>query len=191
MADTSPVKLVENALVQVLKDGMPDVLVESYAGQLDDEHAEWLRRLPCIWVTFERTTSVKRVAHRKFRSKVRFQVMAAQRVLGPEPTGRLGGLGQVGVYELLDEHVKRLLVDNQLGLAIDPIEPRGLAMVMQGYFGNDAVAVLSSAMETGYVETIEEPALTPPGELQSIGLQYFLKPGDDEPDAADVVSLQP
>jgi phage gp37-like protein len=189
MSDTSPIKLIETALVSTLKAGLPDVLVESYAGQLDDENSEWLRRLPCVWITFERTTSVKRVALRKFRSKVRFQIMAAQRVLGPEPSGRLGGLGQVGVYELLDEHVKRLVTDNKLGLAIDPIEPKGLSMVMQGYFGNDAVAVMAMAIESGYVETIADPEVV--GEFNSLGIKYFLQPGDDMADAADEVTLQP
>jgi phage gp37-like protein len=189
MSDTSPIKLIETALVSTLQAGMPEVLIESYAGQLDDEHSEWLRRLPCVWVTFERTSGVKRVGRRKFRSKARFQIMAAQRVLGTEPAGRLGGLGEVGVYELLDEHVKRLVVDNQLGLAIDPIEPRGLSMVLQGFFGNDAIAVMALAIETGYVETIADPEEV--GEFSSLGIKYFLKPGDDVADAADEVTLQP
>jgi phage gp37-like protein len=189
MSDTSPIKLIETALVSTLKAGMPEVLVESYGGQLDDENSEWLRRLPCVWITFERTNGVKRVGPRKFRSKVRFQIMAAQRLLGPEPSGRLGGLGEVGVYELLDEHVKRLVTDNKLGLAIDPIEPKGLSMVMQGYFGNDAVAVMAMAIESGYVETIADPEVV--GEFNSLGIKYFLQPGDDMADAADEVTLQP
>jgi phage gp37-like protein len=189
MSDESPIKLIELAMVATLKAGIPSVLVESYGGQLDDEHSQWLRQLPCIWVTFERTSSVKRVGPRKFRSRARFQVMAAQRMLSAEPAARVGGHGEVGVYELLDQRVKALLVDNKLGLAIDPIEPKGLNMVMQGYFGNDAVAVMSLATETGYVETISD--INEPGEFNSLGIQYFLKPGDDTADAADVVSLQP
>jgi phage gp37-like protein len=189
--ETSPIKQIEEAMVAALKAAMPDVLVESYAGQLDDEQAEWMRRLPCVWVTFERTTNVKRLGRLRYRNTGRFQVMAAQRALGPEPAARLGGFGQAGVYELLDQHAKRALADQNLGLAIEPFAPRGLAMVVQGYFGNDAASVMSSAWETVYIEVIPEAEATPPGELKTIGLTYVLKPGDDVPDAADVVTLNP
>jgi phage gp37-like protein len=186
--ETSPVKQIEEAMVAALQAAMPDVLVASYAGQLDDEHAEWMRRLPCVWVTFERTTNVKRLGTRRYRNTGRFQVMAAQRALGSEPAARLGGAGQAGVYELLDQHVKRAIADQKLGLAIEPLVPRGMAMVIQGYFGNDAVAVMSSAWETSYVDAIED-ADASSGELVTVGLQYALKPGDNQPDAADVVTL--
>jgi len=188
-SEVSPIKQIEEAMVAALKAALPAVLVESYAGQLDEENAEWMRRLPCLWVTFERTTNVKRVGRLRYKCTGRFQVMAAQRALGPEPAARLGGFGQAGVYELLDQHAKRALADQQLGLAMDPLTPRGTAMVVQGYFGNDAVSVMSSAWETTYVEVVTEAEAVPPGELKTIGLQYFVKPGDDVADAADVVTL--
>jgi len=189
--NVSPVKLIEEAMVAALKAALPDILVESYAGQLDDEHSEWMRRLPCLWVTFERTTNVKRVGRLRYRSTGRFQVMGAQRALGPEPTTRLGGFGQVGVYELIDLHAKRVLADQKLGLEIEPFVPRGTAMVMQGYFSNEAAAVMSSAWETTYLDVVDEAEATPPGELKTIGLNYALKPGDNQPDAVDVVTLKP
>jgi len=187
--NTSPVKQIEEAMVAALKAALPDVQVESYGGQLDDEQANWVRRLPAIWVTFERTTDVRRVGRRRLKCTGRFQVLAAQRALSNEPAGRLGAHGEVGVYELLDLHVKRVLLDANLGLAIEPLLPTGLAMVLQGFFERDAVAVMSAGWQTKYIDAVDEAELQPPGELQSIGLSYALKPGDDVADASDLVTL--
>ena len=117
--------------------------------------------------------------------------MAAQRALTNEPAGRLGAHGQLGVYELLDQHVKAALLDSDLGIAIEPLLPAGTAMVLQGYFERDAVAVMSAAWITKYIDVVDEPALVPPAELHTIGLSYPLKPGDDLPEASDVVTLNP
>lgn len=189
--DTSPIKQIEEALVAAIKAAMPTVEVDSYAGQLDDEQANWVRRLPAIWVTFERITEVRRVGRRKLRNTARFQIMAAQRALTNEPAGRLGAHGELGVYELLDLQVKRALLDSNLGLAIEPLVPAGTQMVLQGFFERDAVAVMSMAWITKYIDAVDEPDLVPPGELHTIGLNYPLKPGDDVPEASDIVTLNP
>lgn len=189
--NTSPIKQIEEAMVAALISAMPDVQVESYAGQLDDEQANWIRTLPAIWITFERTTDVRRVGRRRLRSTARFQVMAAQRALTNEPAGRLGAHGELGVYELLDLHVKRVLLDSNLGLAIEPLVPAGTAMVLQGYFERDAVAVMSSAWITKYIDEVDEPDAETAGDLHTIDLNYALKPGDDVADASDVVTLNP
>lgn len=190
MAD-SAIKRIEQAIVAKLKAALPGVDVESYAGQLDDPHAEFLRRLPCVWVTFERAPNPNAVARRKTRKTARFQVMAAQRALGPEPSARHGDFGQVGVYDLLEEGVESALLHETLGLPIQPLQATGMQMVVQGYFANDAIAVMSAGYETSYDDRKDEPELQPPGVLERVGLDYSLKPGDDVPDASDLVTTQP
>jgi phage gp37-like protein len=187
---TSMLKLIEEGLVAAVKAALPDADVESYAGQLDDEHAEWMRRLPCAWVTFERTVGVKVIGRRTVLRTVRFQVLVAQQMHGPNPATRLGDHGQQGLYELLDEHVLAALLHEKLGLPIEPLVPVETKMVLQGYFGNEAAAVMAAGWQTRYSETIPAPG-APINDLVTVGLNYPIKPGDDVPDGADVVTLNP
>ncbi len=180
---------IETAMVEKLRLALPGLQVESYAGQLDDEHAEWLRVLPCAWVTFERTTKTRRIGRRRVLKAVRFQVLVAQRMLGPEPAARLGGFGQRGLYDLVESDVQGALIDQTLGLPIDSLAPGETRMVIQGYWGNEAAAVMSMAFGTGYIETLADPTAQAAGDLHTVGLSYTLKPGDDQADAADVVTL--
>jgi phage gp37-like protein len=180
---------IEQAMVAKLALALPGLQVESYAGQLDDEHAEWLRVLPCAWVTFETTTQSKRIGRRRVLKKVRFQVLVAQRMLGPEPAARLGGFGEKGLYDLVESDVQGALIDQTLGLPIDSLAPGTTRMVIQGYFGNEAAAVMSIGFTTGFIETLNDPTAPAAGELRAVGLSYTLKPGDDQADAADVVAL--
>jgi phage gp37-like protein len=180
---------IEQAMVAKLALALPGLQVESYAGQLDDEHTEWLRVLPCAWVTFETTTKVRRIGRRRVQKGVRFQVLVAQRMLGPEPAARLGGFGQKGLYDLVENDVQGALIDQTLGLPIDSLAPAATRMVVQGYFGNDAAAVISIGFTTGFIETLTDPTAQAPGDLNTVGLAYELQPGDDQADAADVVTL--
>lgn len=185
----STIQLIEQAMVDRLRATLPDVTVESYAGQLDDQMATWVRQLPAVWVTFERLPQQRRLSRRKLHATARFQVMVAQRALSGEPSARMGAHGFKGVYALLDGDVKRSLMDSTLGLAIEPLSPAGTQMVAQGFFANEAVAVMSAAWVTAFTETVEPLPSEEPGELHSVGLSYSIKPGDELADAADVVTL--
>lgn len=186
----SMLKLIEEGLVAAVKAALPDADVESYAGQLDDEQAAWLRRLPCAWVTYERTLGVKVVGRRQLLKTVRFQILVAQQMHGPNPATRLGEHGQPGLYELLDERIQAALLHQKLGLPIEPLVPVSTQMVAQGFFGNEAAAVMSAGWVTRYRESIPAPG-APINDLLTVGLNYPLQPGDDEPDGADVVTLNP
>ena len=187
---TSMLKLIEEGLVAAVKAALPDADVESYAGQLDDENAEWMRRLPCAWVTFERTLAVKPTGRRRLLKTVRFQILVAQQMHGPNPATRLGDHGQPGLYELLDERIQAALLHQKLGLPIEPLVPGPTQMVAQGFFGNEAAAVMSAGWVTRYHEEVSAPG-APINDLLTVGLNYPIKPGDDEPDGADVVTLNP
>lgn len=186
----STVKLIEQALVARLAAKLQGVVVESYAGQLDDQLATWVRQLPAVWVTFERLPSQRRVSRRKLHATARFQVMVAQRALVGEPAARQGANGFKGVYDLLDGDVKQALMDQALGLAIEPFHPAGTQMVAQGYFANEAVAVMSAAWVTAFTETVPDLPEEEPAELHTVGLDYSIQPGDDAADTGDVVTLQ-
>lgn len=187
----STIKTIEQAMVARLQAKLQGVHVQSYAGQLDDQMATWVRVLPAVWVTFERLPEQRRLSRRKLKATARFQVMVAQRALHGEPAARQGANGFKGVYDLLDGDVKQVLMDSTLGLAIEPLSPAGTQMVAQGMFANEAVAVMSCAWTTAFIETVPELPDEEPTELHTVGLGYVIKPGDDEADAADVVTLNP
>lgn len=185
----STIKNIEQAMVARLQAKLQGVHVQSYAGQLDDQLASWVRVLPAVWVTFERLPEQRRLSRRKIKATARFQVMVAQRALHGEPSARQGAHGLKGVYDLLDGDVKQVLMDSTLGLAIEPLSPAGTQMVAQGMFANEAVAVMSCAWTTAFIETVPDLPEEEPAELQTVGLGYPIKPGDDVADAADVVTL--
>lgn len=192
---TSAITMIEAGLVARLRSKMGASLqVESYGGQLDDDAWEWVRRLPAMWVAFDRIVGVKQLSARTFRKTGRFGVVAAQRAFR-EPERRLGvaaGTGQDrGVFQLLED-AEEALVGRTLQLPIDPIKPGAITPLLQGRPQGEAIAVYVQAFETWWVERRDgEDAdeLDPPGELHGIGLTYFLQPDDGVADAADDVDI--
>lgn len=191
---TSPIALVESGMVQQLRTVQRDytgLMVESYAGQLDDELFGWIRTLPACWVTFGQAQEVRRMGNHSFKVRATFEVLVAQRAL-VENAGRLnaGSTGaDVGVYQLLDDN-KLALVNQKLGLAIQPITPGPIRAVMKSLVNRDAVVVYAQEFVTEWMEVLEEPAADPAGELQTVGMSYYLKPQHTPPgDPADTTDL--
>lgn len=189
---SSPVAQIEQAIVQQLR-AVPRAykpLIESYAAQLDDEMFDWLRTLPAVWVTFGDVKSVQRKGVHSYLHSGTFEVLSAQRALG-ENAGRLAGEGRgdsIGVYELL-EHNKLALVNQKLGLPIDPLVPGAIRPVMKGMVKNHAVVVYAQEFSTRWMETYPDPDAVPAGELVTVGLDYFLKPQHTPPDPSDKSDL--
>ncbi len=122
-------------------------------------------------------------------------MLSAQRALG-ENAGRLAGEGRgdsIGVYELL-EHNKLALVNQKLGLPIDPLVPGAIRPVMKGMVKNHAVVIYAQEFSTRWMETYPDPDTVPAGQLVTIGLDYFLKPQHtppgDLPDKSDTLTTQ-
>lgn len=190
---SSPITLIENAIVARLRTVQRAYkpLVESYAAQLDDGMFGWIRTLPAVWVTFDQVGESKRVGAHSFIMSATFEVLSAQRALG-ENAGRLAGSDKgaaVGVYELLEDN-KLALVNQQLGLAIQPIKPGAIRPVMKGLVEREAVVVYAQAFHTQWQEVFEDPAATPAGMLETVGFNYYLKPQHSAPaDPADKTDL--
>jgi phage gp37-like protein len=187
---SSPVRQIEQAIVAQLRTARPyaGLLVESYGAQLDDELFEWVRKLPASGVTFDAIGETKRVSRREFLVTGTFEVFCAQRHL-VENARRLNAAqaADIGVYELLEDN-KLLLANQKLGLAIQPLTPGAVRAVMKGQAQRDAVAVYSQVFRTRWIETLPEGAASD-ADLLRIGLDYLLKPGDDETDSSDLLSL--
>lgn len=187
---------IENAVVAALKAaatgfaGLPQGSIESYGGQLDDETFEWVRSLPAVWVVFSGVPG-KPARHGTARDKWlftgTFTVFCGQRNLADNKRLRQGDAKNPGVYALL-QLVREALLGQDLGLAIEPFEPGPVRVSTSVVVNRDGVMVYAGDWTTRWVETTEAAPLAPEGWLDRIGLQYFLKPGDDAADAADVIT---
>jgi phage gp37-like protein len=193
---TSPIALIETAIVERLRSAprsYTGLLVESYAGQLDDEMFSWIRTLPATWVTFGGAQEYKRTGLRSMKVRGTFEVLCAQRAL-VENAGRLNlptTGADVGVYALVEDN-KLALVNQQLGLAIQPLTPGPIRAVMKSMVNREAVVVYAQEFHTDWMEVFEQEAATPDGELQAVGMNYFLKPQHnaavDPADKSDLIT---
>lgn len=190
----SPVQQIELAMVARLAQitrSYQGLVVESYGAQLDDELFAWVRTLPATWVTFDKVDQVQRVGRHSFRTSGSFEVLVAQRAL-VENERRFGGPGSaqnVGAYQLLEDN-KLALVNQSLGLRIAPLTPGPIRSVMKGLANRDAVAVYAQTFTTRWMEEFPDDESAYP-DLLRIGLNYLIKPGDEEIDTSDLVTLKP
>lgn len=91
-----------------------------------------------------------------------------------------------GLYPILEGAIQLLLLQT-LDLTIDPLVPVKFANVTTEQDTQEGKLVFYVQFKTFYyVEKVEEEAAA---ELLQIGLNYYLKPGDDEVDATDIVEL--
>ncbi|MET3461285.1 phage protein Gp37 [Variovorax atrisoli] len=190
---TSPIQQIEQAMLARLRTvsrPYAGLTIESYGAQLDDELFGWVRTVPAAWVTFDKVTESTRISRRRFRLTGNFEVLSAQRSLG-ENDGRMGGpleARDVGVYQLIEDN-KLALANQKLGLAIQPLTPGAIRSVMKGMAQRDAMAIYAQAFSTTWVEEIPDDN-SGNDDLLRIGLNYLIKPGDEEVDTSDLITLR-
>lgn len=192
----SPIALVELGIVdRLVTVPRPYVglTVESYAAQLDDQLYAWIRTLPATWVTFVSVDEVKRRGRNGFIYRASFEVLVAQRSLD-ENAGRLNSPSKgadVGVYALLEDN-KKALVNQKLGLPIQPLTPGAIRAVVKTMINHEGVVVYGQQFHTEWMEVEEEQSATPDGELQTIALNLWQKPlhtpPGDAPDQSNVIT---
>lgn len=179
---------IEDAIVARIEGAKLSYLrsVGSYGGEFDDEAFDVLRTLPAIWVTFSGSAKPEQKGEKRFLTSATFAVMCAARSVRSERTTRHDGpAGEVGVYTMLRD-VKRLLLMQDLGLDIDHFRPGAVRTLYNTRQRGNGMAVFAQEWHTKYTETVQpEPA----GELLRVNLEYRLKPGDDNTDASDLVTL--
>jgi hypothetical protein len=92
-----------------------------------------------------------------------------------------------GVYPII-ESIAALLINNSLGLSIDPLKPRRLDNITEKAEAEDGRIVFQLEFETGFViEKLSDDEIV---DLYTVGLTYYLAPDDEAADAADVVTVQ-
>ncbi|WP_314140432.1 DUF1834 family protein [Buttiauxella noackiae] len=206
---------IENALCERLRQGMGRMVrsVASYGGEMDGEPAEIIRQLPGIWVTFGGVQKTERTstARNKFLTHGRFVVIVGDRNVRNEAASRTGGPNkdEVGTYRLVAA-VRRLLSGQDMGLKIDHFVPGKVRTLFNTQLEHEAFSVFACEFDTKWVEHALEngqfPLTNAPAghednlfvpylgttseddpEWLSTRLSYALKPGDDKPDAEDII----
>lgn len=180
---------IETAIIARIKNATLPYLhsVESYGGQFDDEAFDVVRVLPAVWVTFAGAAKPEQKGEQKFLTPATFAVMCCARSTRSERTTRHNGpAGEVGVYQILAD-IKQLLLMQDLGLAIDHFRPGAIRTLYNTTLRNSGLAVFSQEWHTKFVDTVAPDASV---DLQRVGLNYRIKPGDDVTDASDIVTLK-
>lgn len=161
--------------------------VESYGGQFDDDTFDVVRLLPAVWVTFAGAGRPVQAGESRFVKPATFAVMCGARSVRSERTTRHDGpAGEVGAYSILQD-VETLLMMQDLGLAIDHFRPGAVRTLYNTRLRSNGLAVFAQEWHTKYVVTKPTDDEV---DLLRIGLNYNLKPGDDNPDASDLVTLR-
>jgi len=197
------IEAVEDAILDHLAAAVPALpykILEmgSYAGQLDEQLDQVIRRMPAVWVAFAGATRPKPVgvSKQKFRVDATFAVMHGARNPRGERFTRhtleiAGQIAEVGAYRILHD-VAALLLRQDFGLEIEPLIPGRVTTLYNTRLANAGVAVFAQEWHTAWVMTLPEQPLDPlhPDALwTALGLHYHLTPDDGIADAVDEITL--
>lgn len=190
--------------------------VHTYGGEMDGEPAEVIRQMPGVWVTFGGIQKTERssTARNTFITHGRFVVIVGDRSVRSEEASRAGGVlkEEVGTYRMVAA-VRRLLCGQDLadaGLKIDALLPGKVRTLFNTQLERNALSVFACEFDTKWAEHAlengrfpvenadeahEDSLFAPYGGKTSEDdpawlstcLSYELKPGDDKPDAEDII----
>lgn len=134
---------------------------------------------PAVYVSTEEG-SFKEITQVSFNQEVRIFVDIIFSNLASE------GERRKGVYLILQGIIQTLLLQ-KLGLAIKPLKPTRWRNITTEEFRKEGLIVYSLELATSFVITkLDEEVVA---DLLTVGLNYYLKPGDDTVDASDTVTL--
>ncbi len=179
---------IEEAVIQTLKDASAlgyMRTIASYGGELDDEIGEVVRALPAVWVVFGGADKPQKLGAEKWKVPCRFVTMVAARSVRNESATRKGDKLNAGTYQMI-EHVQTLLLNNDFGIEIERLQPGPVKTLYNQKIRGQALSVFSIEWSTAYMLRMPDPEDL---NLLKVGLNYFIKPGDDVVDASDVVDL--
>lgn len=179
---------IENAILETVKNasGMAYLKTRAtYGGELDDDLDKVVRSYPAFWVLYGGSAKPIKMGPEKWKVPATFVTMVAARNLQNESSARKGSALEIGTYEML-KHVRTLMLGQDFGLPIDHFEPGVVRTLYNTKIRNSGLSVFSQEWTTFYIDkkpTVDE------GYLLKVGLNYFIKPGDDTADASDLVTL--
>jgi len=162
--------------------------VASYGGEFDDEtFFQTFRRFPAVWVTVGGDTP-KQLGPRKQTCTLKLAVMVGARSPRGERTARRGSMESVGAYQM-QQDVRDMLAGQDLGLPIARLIPGAARTLYNTRIGGNGLAVFAQEFVTSFTYTYPSADEGAP-DITEFGLRYYLGPGDSEPVATDLLTLQ-
>jgi phage gp37-like protein len=188
---------VENAIVARLGKGLGKMVrqVSTYGGEFDDDGlAEVVRNFPAAWVTFGgiRKTVPVGTPRDKWRSEATFVVMVGTRSVRSEAASRQGGplATEVG-SNMLIWGVRRLLMQQDLGLPVRELEPGSVKTLFNTRLQREAFSVFALEFHTAWVEHALPPGAFPqPAASSDLDSLFASYAGQIDPATPDLASVQ-
>jgi phage gp37-like protein len=203
---------IENAIIAHIKLastapalGYKLAAVASYGGEFDGDLGQVIRSFPAVWVTFAGASKPVpySTAKDKWLVACTFAVMCGARNVRSEAAARQGSVGMPGAYQIL-ENTQTMLLMQDFGLAISPLEPGNIKTLYNSQLNNEAIAIFAQEWHTKFVVQApigaggifapinaadpNWPTVLPPDFLR-LQMDYYLKPGHLTPDASDTKTL--
>jgi len=163
--------------------------VASYAGELDGQLEEVVRKWPACWVTWMASGKPTRygTSRTKWIEPNTFAVLVAARNVRGERETRHGSVSEPGAYQMLDD-VQSLLIGHDFGIAIEAFEPGRKRTLYNAQLRSKSIAVYAQEWHTRWL--LEKPADETVGGLLKVGIDYHLTPDDGNADASDLITLE-
>ncbi|TVO57527.1 DUF1834 family protein [Denitromonas halophila] len=163
--------------------------VASYAGELDGQLDEVVRKWPACWITWTGSAKPTRFGTSRTRwvEANTFAVLVAARNVRGERETRHGSVSEPGAYQMLDD-VQSLLIGQDFGIAIEAFEPGRKRTLYNAQLRGKSIAVYAQEWHTRWL--VEKPAEEIVGGLLKVGINYHLTPDDGTADASDLITLE-
>lgn len=121
---------------------------------------------------------------RKYEVQAGILMYAGSRNLGEQAAKRTEKF--IGSYAIT-ETLLGLFTGHDLGLSVRGLIPKGIAGVFDPELDTLGISMYMVRFETAFtISNLQEDEDT---YIDSIGIKYYLKPGDDNPDAVDELTL--
>ena len=167
--------------------------VAHYGGELagdDKALAIVIRQFPAVWIVFQGESDPKPVGTAKDKWLVDatfLLLVATHSPRGEKFTRHNVSATEVGAYQIIKD-ARLLLLNQDLGLTIDRFKPGAVKSLFNKKLLTKSIAVFSLELKTKYV--ISQPAEANQPDWLRVGFNYYLKPGDDNADASDLLTLR-
>lgn len=159
--------------------------IGSYGGEFDDEiFFTQFRKFPAIWVTVGGDTP-KKIGAKSWECTLKLAVMVGARNVRGERFTRHGSVGEVGTYQMAQD-VRDILIGQSFNGMVSALDLGPQRTLFNTRMGNEARSVISQELTARYTYRMPEEVV---GEYTGINQRYYLKPGDELPDAVDEVQL--
>lgn len=160
-----PITEIENGIIErIVAAKLPYLrLVANYGGELMGDWQGVIRSLPAVWVAFKDSTAPEplNTARTRFRARLAFTTIVADRSVRSEAATRKGGPGNVGTYQMLDD-VARLICMQDFGLDnVDHLRPGRVRSLFSAKTAAQALSVMSQEWTATVQFRLREPGQAP------------------------------